>query len=177
MKIYQDARRQKQAETIKGAGNPNWKGGRILKQCVRCGSPFYVYPSGTTHNHCSLACANRDLADAQRGIPNKAKGRSGQSNALYRKGYMRRGGNNTNWKGEHSLTKRNGLLRVSIAFQEWRIQVFNRDNFTCGHCGKHGGDLQAHHIKPFAEYPELRFDIANGLTLCITCHRKTFRRQ
>jgi 5-methylcytosine-specific restriction endonuclease McrA len=33
--------------------------------------------------------------------------------------------------------------------------------------------LQADHIKPFAHHPELRFDVNNGRTLCVPCHRKT----
>jgi len=54
----------------------------------------------------------------------------------------------------------------------WRIQVFERDNFTCVECGSKK-NLQAHHIKRWAEYPELRFDINNGTTLCKRCHSKT----
>lgn len=29
------------------------------------------------------------------------------------------------------------------------------------------------HIKPFAYYPDLRFELSNGRTLCIDCHKKT----
>lgn len=63
--------------------------------------------------------------------------------------------------------------RLSTAYKRWRFDVFARDKFTCQECGDdRGGNLNAHHIRPFANYPELRFDVANGITLCETCHDK-----
>lgn len=69
-------------------------------------------------------------------------------------------------------------LRYSKAMEDWRVSVFKRDNYTCQHCGARskkgivgGVCLQAHHIKQFAEFPKLRFDINNGLTLCKPCHK------
>lgn len=57
--------------------------------------------------------------------------------------------------------------------RDWRTRVFQRDDYTCQHCGIRGGRLQAHHIKPYAAYLDLRFDIDNGITLCVACHEKT----
>jgi hypothetical protein len=52
----------------------------------------------------------------------------------------------------------------------WARAVISRDNAICQRCGATDVELHAHHIKPFAEYPELRWDLANGLTLCSACH-------
>ena len=75
------------------------------------------------------------------------------------------------WKG--GITPINQKIRDSIEYRLWREAVFARDNWTCQECEVKGGKLHPHHIKSFAKYPELRFAIDNGLTLCVDCHKKT----
>lgn len=72
------------------------------------------------------------------------------------------------WKG--GITK---LKHRGIEYKIWRSNVFTRDNWVCKTCGVRGGKLEAHHIKSWANYPELRFDIENGITLCVECHKLT----
>lgn len=82
------------------------------------------------------------------------------------------GPNYWNWRG--GVTSINDQIRKSAEYKRWRKLVFERDDYTCVLCReKRGGDLEADHIKPFAFFPKLRFEISNGRTLCKECHRST----
>lgn len=81
------------------------------------------------------------------------------------------GENNHFWKG--GVTPINQKIRTSLEYKLWRNSVYERDNYTCVWCGSKDKRLNADHIKPFAFYPELRFAIDNGRTLCIDCHKTT----
>lgn len=86
--------------------------------------------------------------------------------------YRERTGELSNfWQG--GKTKEMDLLRTSAEYRDWRLAVFTRDKFKCQKCGKTGRDLEAHHIKEKCNYPELIFDVNNGLTLCHECHKET----
>lgn len=89
------------------------------------------------------------------------------------------GENNNFWRGGTSSER----IKVTNTpkYQNWRKQVFERDDYTCQECGKRGTHLEAHHIKPFTKYPKLRFVVSNGITLCKkpchTCHSKTIKKE
>ena len=90
----------------------------------------------------------------------------------------KRGDQCNNWQG--GKTPEAIRIRHSAEYRQWRMKVFLRDNFTCQFCnarnhiglGK-GIILEAHHIKSFAKFPELRFVVENGVTLCKDCHDLT----
>jgi len=79
------------------------------------------------------------------------------------------------WKG--GITPLNQVIRHSTKYKEWRIAVFERDKYCCVSCKKVGGNINAHHILSFSNYPLLRFDVNNGVTLCKKCHRLIHRKR
>ena len=65
-------------------------------------------------------------------------------------------------------------VRLSRQYYIWKGAVLRRDNYSCVMCGDdRKSQLEADHIKPFSLFPELRFAIDNGRTLCNKCHKKT----
>jgi hypothetical protein len=85
------------------------------------------------------------------------------------------GDKNPSWKGGlsklHKSERR--IAMNTVDYQLWRTAVFMRDNYTCQICGQRGLTLNADHVKPWYKYPELRYAIDNGRTLCVECHRQT----
>lgn len=88
--------------------------------------------------------------------------------------------NGNNWKG--GLTDKYHIIRNCMEYKLWRKSVFERDNYCCRMCGDHNYDgrgesiyIHAHHLKSFANFPELRFSIDNEITLCLDCHKEVHR--
>lgn len=81
-----------------------------------------------------------------------------------------RGKNHPNYN--HNLTDdERQIKRKYYEYEQWRLTVYKRDNYTCQRCGdKRGGNLVAHHLDGHDWCIEKRIDIGNGLTLCENCH-------
>lgn len=85
----------------------------------------------------------------------------------------RSGKDHWNWQG--GISEKNHRIRNSREYKDWRMKVFQRDRFSCVICGYRSvkkRDIRADHIKPFCNYPKLRFDVDNGRTLCLKCDLK-----
>lgn len=130
---------------IRGSKHWGWKKG-IIGKCLICGKEFKV--------------ADWEIK--------KGRGKFCSKKCWYN--YLNESGgkNHPHWKG--GITPLNQKIKNGIEYRLWREAVYSRDNWTCQECGTRGGRLNAHHIKPFAKFPELRFAIDNGITLCIKCH-------
>lgn len=169
---------------LKSKGNKPRKG--AVYACGICLKKFYAAPSRRP-KYCSTKCAHVGL---YRSIPKQCtvcrqSYRTPVSQERYRgeskfcskkcKGLFMSiaqiGDKNPGWKG--GISRENRRLRASKKFRDWRLSVFERDDYTCQQCGERGGYLEPHHIEPFAYYPSLRFNLSNGLTLCKSCHKAT----
>ena len=83
------------------------------------------------------------------------------------------GSKNPNWKGGIWLSKLKVYTHYKNSeYKTWRERVFRRDNYTCQECGIRGVFLHPHHIKSYTYYPEYRYDVDNGITLCVPCHHQ-----
>ncbi len=89
-------------------------------------------------------------------------------------GRNNKGENNPAYKKDRSTLARTGDAqkdRRSSAYVTWRKEVWLRDNFTCKIANPEcAGRIEAHHISGYKEYPELRYNINNGITLCHAHH-------
>jgi len=161
-------------ETQFKKGFTPWNKGTKKKYvCKTCGIIFSL-KGGGSGKFCSRKCMfeNKDWLE-RRSLLRKGK----IFPFSFKKGVPRpeaRGEKAWNWRGGKYKTER--LAQMARAeYRKWRSDVFQRDNWTCQTCEKRGCFLEAHHIKGWAEFPELRFEISNGVTLCRDCHNLTKR--
>lgn len=144
-----------------GEDNPNWNGGKETRNCKKCGKEFETYASKNS-KYCSKECY---LTSTQFKNLDRAT-RPSYSHTLEERIQMscsHRGISIENWDGFTSERPNQ---------TSFRNKVYERDNYTCQFCGdSKGGNLNAHHILPYAEFPLLRESIENGITLCENCHR------
>ena len=87
----------------------------------------------------------------------------------------KRGEEHYNWQGGKTLER--DTIKHTPQYKNWVKSVFERDNYTCQHCGKTGKEvkLNAHHIENFSSNPDKRFDVDNGITFCEQCHLPSYK--
>jgi hypothetical protein len=159
----------------------------ITYTCGNCKSSFVPdrLRGSRIPKFCSRKCSNNFVTDETREKQSAKKqgrtpwnkgvamwaGREHPRGTAGRKFPDRQGANCHFWRG--GKTGEIMAARKSLEYRQWRTAVFRRDDFTCQHCGKRGGKLVADHIKPFAYFVALRFEVDNGQTLCEPCHYQT----
>ncbi len=79
-----------------------------------------------------------------------------------------RGANNPRWKGGSGSERHQAMGRLE--YKVWRATVYKRDGYACVLCAATKTRFEAHHIHRWSTHPEIRYEPANGVTLCTGCH-------
>ncbi len=143
--------RRKISETIikkgivVGENNPNWRGGDRVLSCAECGHDF-SFKRSVKREFCSRECAAKN------------------------RGRIQSGENHPGWKGGIGAQKHEHK-RMHTKAKEWRESIFEKDGYACVVCEKSKPRIHAHHIFGWAKFPELRYDIDNGMTMCVKHHQ------
>lgn len=146
--------------------------------CEICNKEF----KGAKHNanrFCSRECYNKfhNIKNKQRICPTCGKefeARTSEDKYCSQKCHLEnlhktfKGDNHWNWKG--GISKENDN-RDSNEYKKWRQEVYKRDDYKCKKC-KSKEKINAHHILSWNHYPEFRYEVSNGITLCAKCHIK-----
>lgn len=140
-----------------------------MRDCITCKSVFEK-TSATTGKFCSKECywnsktRRKDYkCESCTQVISPVKGVRFCRACM---GAQNTGVNHPRWIVDRSqLAKRQ--VRNDSAYREWRKQVWLRDNFACKIANPDCvGRIEAHHILVWKDYPELRYEVNNGITLC-----------
>jgi hypothetical protein len=130
-----------------GENNPNYNKQEV--KCSGCSKSIKVSPHRLINHSfrfCSFTCYKENIGK-----------------------YFRKE-NNHMWNGSISAEERIKTRNLT-EYRDWRTFVYKRDKFTCRCCNDStGGNLNAHHLDGWDKYPDKRFELSNGITLCETCH-------
>lgn len=147
---------------------------KVTVRCDGCGrdrvSPYYAV------RHKCYSCSKKDyFASGDPRIEERnRKIREWWSNPENYKPLLRYGPDNPSYNPDRTDADRQALRQFD-GYKAWRRAVFERDDFNCIACGRHGGRLHVHHVFNYADYPTLRTDMNNGVTMCADCHRSFHR--
>ena len=133
------------------------------RDCAHCGEKMIITCYTQQKKFCSLSCSSKS----------RPSGRTGKKNSEEQKAMMRakRGELHPRWIKDRTQIKDEHKDRGGQFHREWSIQVKSRDKWKC----KIGnsdclGRLESHHILSWKDYPELRYEVSNGITLCHLHH-------
>lgn len=160
----------KQALSLSLKGKPHRKGWKLSKETRE---KMFKYRRGRKRPAETIKKISEALLGKAKSLQHRKNiGLAGLGRIPWNKGKLcpeMSGPNHPNWKGGRTVELRGA--RATYEYRTWRKQVLSRDNNLCQLCGLPGN--VADHLKRFAHFPELRFEVTNGRTLCKRCHLET----
>lgn len=152
---------------------------RRSRQCLVCGKEF-IKKHHSVGIYCSRMCywSHRPHTQKSRCLDCQARLSVRPSVKTVKRcrdcaNKFRQGAGHHGWITDRSKLSRvvNYGERRSYMYSNWRKQVWLRDNFKCKIANPDcSGRIEAHHILGWTAYPELRYQLNNGITLCHAHH-------
>lgn len=88
------------------------------------------------------------------------------------------GENNGMWIKDRSLLKKDPRKDLDTQYKYWRKEIRKRDINVCRLLSNEcKGRLETHHIYNWIDYPQLRYVITNGITLCHFHHPRKWEEE
>lgn len=160
------------------------------KKCLVCGKLFEKpnncsLRSWIKRKYCSRECgiSKTSFIEGRTSWNKGLKGIIGPNKTSFKKGQVPRnkgkehtsisGDKHPKWIKDRTLVKQYWTERNNPEYKNWRRKVLKRDNYKCKICGKEYAKkdkLIVHHILPWKDFPEERYNINNGITLCQKHH-------
>lgn len=173
--------KDKISRSLSGDKNGGWNGGVSKKQyyCKYCGSKISLWSMYRGSFRCR-ACAYKQKRK-EKTIKDEiyhclqCGDIIGHQSALYGRSLCKScthiGEQNSGYKDGRWLQRKSERDKdyKRARYKRWRIALIEKFGNKCARCGS-VNNLQTHHIKPYRSYPELRYDLDNGMLLCIGCH-------
>ena len=144
--------------SLRGKENPRYSQQKV--KCDYCNKDFEIIYAklGQYHHFCSRTCQGKW----------NSQNRKGKNNPMF--GIHRFGKDSPNWNCNLTQKERE-IQRNTVENNQWRKKVYERDCYTCQITGDNkGGNLVAHHLYSYTDYPKLRYDIDNGITITKEVH-------
>lgn len=164
------------------------KSKRPTVNCLTCGKEFHPFPADIKRGKakfCSIECKNKSLIKPKLELVCDGCGKTflrlryklnGMDKHYCSQKCFRTnacvfskmvGKNHPHWKGGHGREGR----KYDARLKRWRTKILNRDK-KCKYCGS-TVRLEADHLWSFSIWPELKYKMWNGQTLCRKCHKAT----
>ncbi len=162
----------------------------VERRCKQCSRSFTIHVAQTRRpgegQYCSRPCARSGSPTRPKKTPVVECWTCGKEFNKYRAAMKKTVGDkhfcspgcwySHNQRDNHYLWTGGQNERMCPEAMVWRKAVLRRDKKYCRIC--HATTrLEAHHILPFGKHCTVRWDVANGITLCHSCHVKTFVRE
>ena len=119
---------------------------------------YHLWPNGRN----ITKETKRKMSEAKQKMSEKTKKKMSEAHKGKCKGI-----NHWRWIIDRTKLNTNRQKAYDTKYKYWMKRVKNRDNWKCKINNKDCcGRLEAHHILPWSQFPELRYEINNGITLC-----------